>query len=289
MSEYLPVAIIILQLIFLEGILSIDNAAVIGALVSPLPDDQRIPWPRTLKRVGDWLHPLLGNQRGAALRVGLLGAYFGRGAMLFLTSFLIHNSWIKILGAAYLIHLAFDNLADMTGGGSEEDGDVEPIRAQSFWPTVLTVELMDLVFSIDNVVAAVSLSDKVWVVMLGVGIGILAMRFAAGLFSYAVTREPILKQAAYVLVLNIGVELILDQVWHIEISDLLRFGISAATILLALAYAHSPFLQRFRFVLVWLAQGIGIVNEFVDWVFAPVRGLVRVLFSIFKRTEPEPA
>ena len=289
MSEYLPVAIIILQLIFLEGILSIDNAAVIGALVSPLPDDQRIPWPRTLKRLGDWLHPLLGNQRGAALRVGLLGAYFGRGAMLFLTSFLIHNSWIKILGAAYLIHLAFDNLADMTGGGSEEDGEVEPIRSQSFWPTVLTVELMDLVFSIDNVVAAVSLSDKVWVVMLGVGIGILAMRFAAGLFSYAVTREPILKQAAYVLVLNIGVELILDQVWHIEISDLLRFGISAATILLALAYAHSPFLQRFRFVLVWLAQGIGIVNEFVDWVFAPMRGLVRLLFSIFKRTEPEPA
>lgn len=289
MSEYLPVAIIILQLIFLEGILSIDNAAVIGALVSPLPDDQRIPWPRSMKRLGDWLHPLLGNQRGAALRVGLLGAYFGRGAMLFLTSFLIHNSWIKILGAAYLIHLAFDNLADMTGGGSEEDGEVEPIRSQSFWPTVLTVELMDLVFSIDNVVAAVSLSDKVWVVMLGVGIGILAMRFAAGLFSYAVTREPILKQAAYVLVLNIGVELILDQVWHIEISDLLRFGISAATILLALAYAHSPFLQRFRFVLVWLAQGIGIVNELVDWVFAPMRGLVRLLFSIFKRTEPEPA
>lgn len=289
MSEYLPIAIIILQLIFLEGILSIDNAAVIGALVSPLPDDQRIPWPGSLKRLGDWLHPLLGNQRGAALRVGLLGAYLGRGAMLFLTSFLIHNSWIKILGAAYLIHLAFDNLADMTGGGSEEDGEIEPIRVQSFWPTVLTVELMDLVFSIDNVVAAVSLSDKVWVVMLGVGIGILTMRFAAGLFSYAVTREPILKQAAYVLVLNIGVELILDQVWHIGISDLMRFGISAATILLALAYAHSPFLQRFRFVLVWLAQGIGIVNELVDWVFAPMRGLVRVLFSIFKRTEPRPA
>jgi tellurite resistance protein TerC len=289
MSEYLPILIIILQLIFLEGILSIDNAAVIGALVSPLPDDRRIPWPRSLKRLGDWLHPILGNQRGAALRVGLLGAYLGRGAMLFLTSFLIHNSWIKILGAAYLIHLAFDNLADMTGGGSEEDGDVKPIRIQSFWPTVLTVELMDLIFSIDNVIAAVSLSDKIWVVMLGVGIGILTMRFAAGLFSYAVAREPILKQAAYVLVLNIGVELILDQVWHVEISDLLRFGISAATILLALAYAHSPFLQRFRFVLVWLVQGIGIVNEFVDWVFAPVRGLVRVLFSIFKRTEPTPA
>ena len=289
MNEVLPVAIIVLQLIFLEGILSIDNAAVIGALVSPLPDDQPIPWPKSMQRLGDWLHSLLGNQRNAALRVGLLGAYLGRGAMLFLTSFLIHNSWIKLIGAAYLIHLAFDNLGDMTGGGSEEDGEVKPIQVQSFWPTVLTVELMDLIFSIDNVVAAVSLSDKLWVVMLGVGIGIITMRFAAGLFSYAVAREPILKQAAYVLVLNIGVELILEQVWQVEISDLARFGISAATILLALAYAHSRFLQRFRFVLVWLAQGIGIVNELVDWVLAPLRGLVRVLTSMFKPTEPTPA
>lgn len=291
MTEYWPILIIILQLIFLEGILSIDNAAVIGALVSPLPDNERVIWPRSLKRFGDWLHPLLGNQRMAALRVGLLGAYTGRGLMLFLTSFLIHNSWIKIIGAAYLIHLAFDNLEDMTGGGSEEDENVKPIKVQSFWSTVLTVELMDLIFSIDNVVAAVSLSDKVWVVMLGVGIGILTMRFAAGIFSYAVTREPILKQAAYILVLNIGVELILDQIWHVEISDLMRFGISAATILLAIAYAHSPFLQRFRFVLAWFAQGIGIINEFVDWIFAPLRGLLRAIIRLFRpssSSEAEP-
>jgi len=289
MNEVWPVLIIILQLIFLEGILSIDNAAVIGALVSPLPDDEHVVWPKALERIGEWLHPVLGNQRMAALRVGLLGAYVGRGAMLFLTSFLIHNPWIKIVGAVYLIHLAFDNLKDMSGGGSEEDGDVQPIRIRSFWSTVLTVELMDLIFSIDNVVAAVSLSDKIWVVMVGVGIGILTMRFAAGLFSYAVTREPILKQAAYVLVLNIGVELILAQVWHIEISDLLRFGISVATILLALAYAHSPTLQKFRFALVWLAQGIGIVTEFVDWMLAPLRGLIRVFSELFKPTsETEP-
>jgi tellurite resistance protein TerC len=282
MSEYWPVVIIVLQLIFLEGILSIDNAAVIGALVSPLPDDQPIPWPKALERLDQWMHPLLGNQRMAALRVGLLGAYVGRGMMLFLTSFLIHNSWIKIIGAAYLIHLAFDNLEAMSGGGSEEDEELRPIKVQSFWATVVTVEVMDLIFSIDNVVAAVSLSDKIWVVMVGVGIGILTMRFAAGIFSYAVVREPILKQAAYILVLNIGIELILDQIWHIEISDLVRFGISASTILLALAYAHSPFLQRFRFALAWLAQGIGIVNEFINWIFAPLRGLLRAFTGIFK-------
>ena len=103
--------------------------------------------------------------------------------------------WIKLVGAAYLIHLAFDNLEDMAGAGSEDDSEVKPIKVQTFWATVLTVELMDLIFSIDNVVAAVSLSEKLWVVMVGVAIGILTMRFAAGVFSYAVEREPILRQA----------------------------------------------------------------------------------------------
>ena len=143
--------------------------------------------------------------------------------MLFMTSFLIHNSWIKLIGAAYLIHLAFDNLGDMTGGGSEEEDDLQPIKMQSFWATVLTVETMDLIFSIDNVVAAVSLSDKIWVVMIGVAIGILTMRFAAGIFSYAVrvnrssSRLPMCWCSASAL------SLILEQVWQIEISDILRF------------------------------------------------------------------
>ncbi len=282
MTEIWPIVIIIVQLIFLEGILSIDNAAVIGALVTPLPDDKRVEWPHALQGFGKWLHPVLGNQRMAALRVGLLGAYVGRGAMLFMTSFLINNSWIKLIGAAYLIHLAFENLGDMTGGGSEEGDDLQPIRSRAFWATVLTVETMDLIFSIDNVVAAVSLSDKIWVVMIGVAIGILTMRFAAGIFSYAVLREPILKQAAYVLVLSIGIELILEQVWKIEISDILRFLVSVGIILMALAYAHSPFLQRFRFALVWLTQGIGIINELVDWIFAPFRGLGRAVVHVFK-------
>src|SRR5512141_1111624 len=257
MSEYGPIIVIILQLIFLEGILSIDNAAVIGALVSPLPSDKHVEWPKALQRVGEWLHPMLGNQRMAALRVGLLGAYIGRGLMLFLTSFIIHNSWIKLLGAAYLIHLAFDNLEDKSGGGGEDDEQIKPIKVQTFWATVLTVETMDLIFSIDNVVAAVSLSNKIWVVMIGVAIGILTMRFAAGVFSYAVLREPILKQAAYVLVLSIGIELILEEVWKVEISDLVRFLISVSIILISIVYAHNHFLQRFRFVLIWLTQGIG--------------------------------
>lgn len=271
------ILLIILQLIFLEGILSIDNAAVLGALVTPLPNDQPVPWPKALHKLGARLSKFLGSQRMAALRVGLLGAYMGRGLMLVLASLIIQNQWIKLVGAAYLIHLALDNLG--AAGSAEEDGDSQPVKVKSFWATVLTVELMDLAFSVDNVVAAVSLSDKLWVVMIGVALGILTMRFAAGAFSYMVQKEPILQQAAYVLVLNIGVELILEDVWGVQIADWMKFAVSITTILLALAYDRFHFLRFFRPVLMWLSQGFGIVNKAVDWALAPLRGL----FGLFVR------
>lgn len=279
--------VIIIQLIFLEGILSIDNAAVLGAMVLPLSDKEPIPWPKALEKFGPAMDKILGHQRVAALKVGLIGAYAGRGIMLVLASFIVANPWLKLIGAAYLIKLALDDLSahGYSGGGDE---DTKPVKVRTFWMTVLSVELMDLAFSLDNVVAAVSLSDKLWVVMLGVGIGILLMRFAAGAFSYIVQKEPILKTAAYILVFNIGVELLLEDLAHVEIGDWLRFGISAATILLSLAYAHIPLLRKIRPVLIWLSQGFSIINNLISWVLAPVSGIFNLLFSLFKR-KPVPA
>jgi tellurite resistance protein TerC len=142
---------------------------------------------------------------------------------------------------------------------------------------------MDLAFSLDNVVAAVSLSENIYIVMLGVAIGILVMRFAAGIFSYVVEREPILKTAAYILVLNIGVELLLEDLAHIEISDWLRFGISIGTLALCLAYAHFRFLRVFRPVLIWLSQGFALVNGTISWVLAPLSGIIHLLRLIFQK------
>ncbi len=275
------IPIIIIQLIILEGLLSLDNAAVLGAMVIHLPNDRPVEWPHALQKVGDRLHGILGNQRTAALRVGLLGAYLGRGLMLLLASLIIHNPWLKIIGAAYLMRLAFENL----GMAEESDADVEvrTVKATSFWGIVLTVEIADLVFSLDNVVAAVSLSDKLWVVIVGVGIGILFMRFAAGLFSYAVEREPVLREAAYLLVFNIGVELLAEELGGVVISDWMRFAISIGTILLALAYANFKFLHIFRPVLVWVAQGFSKINEVINWALVPVFALLGLLKNLIMR------
>ena len=265
---------IIIQLIFLEAILSIDNAAVLGAMVSILPADARIKWPRLLSGPGKALNPVLGKQRTAALRVGLLGAYAGRGLMLVLASLVIHNPWLKLAGAAYLIRLALANL------GVPEAGDAphhqREVRAKSFWLIVLNVELADLVFSLDNVVAAVSLSNKLWVVMVGVAIGILAMRFAAGLFTIAVLREPVLKPAAYLLVMNIGIQLILEDLTGLNINDWTRFAVSVAILVLSLLYAHSKFLQKSRPALIWLAQGMDDLSRLINWVLSPLVALLRL-------------
>ena len=289
MQFNLSVFLIVLQLVFLEGILSIDNAAVLGAMVSVLPDDKGIPWPQALKKLGGRLDKILGNQRLAALRVGLLGAYVGRGAMLFITSFLIHNVWIRFVGAAYLIRLALNELGDATPNEETEQEKREALKEPSFWGIVLTVELMDLVFSIDNVIAAVAISDELWVVLLGVALGILTMRFAAGLFSYAIQREPILKPAAYVLVLNIGLQLIVEQLWHVEFSDVARFGLSAGIIVAALVYAHSPFLQKMKFILEWFVMGLGIVNSLVDWIFLPFKALFHWVTRAGRQSPSLPA
>ena len=274
------IPVIVLQLIALEGLLSIDNAAVLGALVVPLPDDKPIVWPKGMTRLGAILRPVLGNQRLAALRGGLLGAYVGRGAMLVLAALIVNNPWLKVVGALYLIRLAFDNLGMAEPG--EEDAHVHPAETASFWGVVLIVEVTDLIFSLDNVVAAVSLSTKLWVVMIGVAIGILMMRFAAGLFSYAVEREPVLKTAAYTLVMAIGAELLVEEFGHLAINDWLRFGISVSIILLSLAYAHSKLLQKLKPILVWIAEGFSNFNEVFDWALAPVIGLVRLIWKGFR-------
>ncbi len=285
------IPLIILQLIVLEGLLSIDNAAVLGAMVVNLPDNKSIDWPRSLKWIGEKLHPILGNQRTAALRVGLLGAYVGRGLMLLLASLVVSNPWLKIIGAAYLIRLAFENLG--MAEESSADAEIRTVKATSFWGVVVSVELADLIFSLDNVVAAVSLSNKLWVVMVGVAIGILFMRFAAGLFSKAVEHEPVLREAAYLLVFNIGIELLVEEITGFKITDWLRFAISIGTILVSLAYAHFKFLKIFRPVVIWVAQGFSKINEVIDWALIPVValfGLIKKgLMALFTRPEHDQA
>jgi tellurite resistance protein TerC len=270
---------VIVQVIFLEGILSIDNAAVLGAMVSVLPKDKMVPWPGPLKFLGPPVHRLLGGERPAALKVGLLGAYLGRGLMLVIANFVIHNPYLKILGAAYLIKLAFENLGEPEAG-EESQTKARSLEGKGFWNVVLAVELADLAFSLDNVVAVVALSDNLYIVMFGVAVGIITMRFAAGIFTLMIMKEPILKPAAYIVVFNIGTELLLDEFAHIQFGSALKFMISAGTLILAVVYAHIKPLHVLQPIFTWFGQGMADVNELLDWALKPVWLVFKIFFKI---------
>jgi tellurite resistance protein TerC len=141
------------------------------------------------------------------------------------------------------------------------------------------VELADLAFSLDNVVAVVALSDNLYIVMFGVFMGILTMRFAAGIFTWMILREPILKPAAYLVVFNIGAELLMDEFMGIEVNAGLKFTISAGTLILFVVYAHLKPLHVFQPVFNWLAEGMANINELFDWALVPVILIVKTLFK----------
>ena len=180
--EALPV---IVSLIIIEGLLSVDNALAIAAMANHLP----------------------GRQKYLALKFGIIGAYFFRGLCLAFAAWIIENPWLKICGASYLVYLMCDHFH-----GSEDTKSTEPSKMaqRGFFGTIAAIEIMDLSLSVDNVVAAVAMSPKLWVVCTGVFIGILALRFVAGACIRLIEKFPILEHTAFILVGYVGFILVYE-------------------------------------------------------------------------------
>lgn len=255
--EALP---IIFSLIILEGLLSVDNALVLAAMVKHLPT----------------------KQQALALKAGLIGAYVLRGVALLFVGFLIANPWVRLLGGGYLIYLMCTHL----GVGEGDGDDAHQAKAAGFWATVVAVEFADLAFSIDNVIAAVALSPKMWVVVTGVFIGILAMRFVAGAFIKLLDKFPILAKIAYVLVGFIGVVLVAEYFFHFEFHGVQKFGAIMGIIVFGLIYDKVAFLQRLLGpVFTWLGQVMANVAELCDSLMKPVTSLFGLVVGMFKKNK----
>lgn len=199
---------VVLILILIEGVLSVDNAAVLATMVMRLPEEQR----------------------GKALKYGIIGAYAFRGLCLALAAWLITIWWLEPLGGLYLLWLAWGHFSKHQ---SVEDEGTEAVAAEGnllyrwtigllgpFWATVAAVEVMDLAFSIDNVVAAIAyvksypMPSKLVLVCTGVFLGILAMRFAAQGFVKLMQRYPFLETCAFVVIGVLGIKLVLSVPRH---------------------------------------------------------------------------
>ncbi|EJS72705.1 DUF475 domain-containing protein [Bacillus cereus] len=189
-------------LVVLEGLLSADNALVLAVMVKHLPEEKR----------------------KKALFYGLIGAYAFRFIAIGIGMYLIKLSWVKVLGALYLAWLSIKYFIDKRKGNAEEE-EAHGMNQNSilirmfgvFWGTVAMVELMDIAFSVDSVLAAFGVSNEVWILLLGGMLGILMMRGIAGVFLKLLERIPELETTAYILILIIAVKMLLSVI-HIEVS-----------------------------------------------------------------------
>jgi len=178
--------LIFLNIMILEIVLSIDNAAVLAAMVKELPKEQQ----------------------KKALTYGIAGAYVFRGLALLFASVLIKLVWLKVAGGLYLMYLAYKALSSNVEQGGESKMSIKIPFLSALWSTIVAIEVMDLVFSIDNVFAAVAFTPNLWLICGGVFIGILAMRFATTKFVKVLEKNPILEKVAYWVIGALGLKLV---------------------------------------------------------------------------------
>lgn len=208
MSILLEYGWVLLVLIGLEGILAADNAVVMAVMVKHLPKEQQ----------------------KKALFYGLLGAFIFRFATLFMISFLVNVWQVQALGALYLLFIAVKHLYDQYKEDKSPNLSAKKTGGSGFWMTVLKVEIADLAFAVDSMLAAVALAmtlpeygdftigglngGQFTVMFLGGLIGLIIMRFAATWFVKVLNKYPTLETAAFLIVGWVGVKLAITTLSH---------------------------------------------------------------------------
>ncbi|WP_412989760.1 TerC family protein [Pediococcus siamensis] len=180
---------IILSLVMIECLLSVDNAVVLATQTQVLTN---------LK------------DREKSLFYGLWGAYVFRFLVIGIGTYLIHIWEIKIIGALYLLYMVYRYFAPKKKGASQKitSPKVKKERHLSlFWSVVLQIEMMDIIFSVDSVLASLAISSNPVIVLIGGMIGILCMRGIAEIIMNVMRKIPELETMAYVLIAIIGIKL----------------------------------------------------------------------------------
>ncbi|KMK75599.1 TerC family protein [Alkalihalobacillus pseudalcaliphilus] len=204
---------VLLLLILLEGILAADNALVLAIMVKHLPE----------------------KERKKALFYGLAGAFVFRFASLFIISFLVDVWQVQAIGGLYLLFIALNHIIRKWVFRKRPDDETKrPKKKAGFWVTVLKVEIADIAFAVDSILAAVALaialpptglgtiggmdSGQFMVILTGGLIGVIIMRFAATWFVKVLHARPGLEIAAFMIVGWVGVKLIVLTLSHEDLA-----------------------------------------------------------------------
>ncbi len=201
MIDFHPTDLItVALLVALEGLLSADNAMVLAVLVLGLPR----------------------HQQQKALRYGILGAFAFRVTATLMAAYMIRIAWVQLLGAIYLLYLPYQHFFGHAEG--EDRRAPKPARPwlglSAFWATVVKVELTDIVFAIDSILVAVAMSNKLWVIIVGGVLGIIAMRLVIGQLLALVAKYPALVDGAFIIIAWVGIKLAIEYLHNIGVIHL---------------------------------------------------------------------
>ena len=197
---------VLIVLVVLEGLLAADNAVVLAVMVKHLsPKDRK-----------------------KALFYGLLGAFVFRIIAILLLVWLVQWWFVQAIGALYLFYVSISHLIGIYKHKSDSEEEKErelekhEKKGSGFWMTVLKVEVADIAFAVDSILAAAAIAlalpevggdffgvniGQYTVMLVGGLIGVIIMRFFANWFVKLLAERPSLEVAAFTIVGWVGVKL----------------------------------------------------------------------------------
>jgi YjbE family integral membrane protein len=173
----------LLKIMWINILLSGDNAVVIALACRGLPADQR-----------KW-----GIILGAGVAIVMRIAFTG------IVTTLMNVPWLKLLGALALFWIAVQLLV-------ENDEEKEIKESTSIWGAVRVIAVADLVMSLDNVIAIAAAAGGNWtLIIIGLGVSIPLIVFGAQLVIMMIERWPWMVWIGAALLGWVAGELIADE------------------------------------------------------------------------------
>ncbi|MEN6617690.1 MAG: TerC family protein [Syntrophorhabdus sp.] len=175
----------LLNIIFINIILSGDNAVVIAMAVRSLPDKQR--------------------QQGIIF--GTAGAVILRIGLTFVAAFLLTVPFVKLAGGLLILWIAFKLLLGEDEGGHEK-------QVNGLMQAIGTILMADLVMSLDNVLGVAGASNgNLLLLLLGLATSIPIVVFASKLITKLMDRFPIIVVLGAAILGRVAGEMIASDPW----------------------------------------------------------------------------
>ena len=186
----------------LELVLGIDNIVFISILAGKLPPEQQAK------------ARYIGLSMALIMRVILLFSLswvMGLTEPLFTLPVFNHpvsgRDLILIIGGLFLIA---KSTHEIHGSLEGEEGHASKKVYASFMSVIVQITLLDIVFSLDSVITAIGMVDRVAIMIAAVIVSIVAMMLFAGSIGAFVQKHPTVKMLALAFLLLIGVTLLAE-------------------------------------------------------------------------------